>query len=104
MYDDNNNNKQATWPLLLPAGVEELPPLFHSLIGHSEYCWDWEPDCMALSRELIVSSAEGIPRRRHVHCLRAHSLSLHSTGFNVRCLEGTLVYCKEPVAARQHDP
>ena len=64
MYNDNNKqtNKQATWPLLLPAGAAALPALFHSLIGHSEYCWDWEPDWMALSRELMVSSAEGIPK------------------------------------------
>lgn len=27
-----------TWPLLLVALVVELPPLFHSLLEHSEYC------------------------------------------------------------------
>lgn len=27
-----------TWPLLLVVLVLELPPLFHSLLGHSEYC------------------------------------------------------------------
>lgn len=54
-----------TCPLLLVALVE-LPPLFHSLTGHSEYWeprWDCELDCITVSNELMVSSVDGIPER-----------------------------------------
>lgn len=53
-------------PLLLAVLLVEFPPLFHSVTGHSEYCWelswDWELDCIAVSNELMVSSVEGIPK------------------------------------------
>lgn len=44
-----------------------LHPLFHSLTGHSEYCWepnwDCDPDWITVSSEFMVSSLEGIPER-----------------------------------------
>lgn len=57
-----------TCPLLLAVLLVEFPPLFHSVTGHSEYCWelswDWELDCIAVSNELMVSSVEGIPKNK----------------------------------------
>lgn len=59
-----------TCPLLLVAFALVLHPLFHSLTGHSEYCWepnwDCDPDWITVSSEFMVSSLEGIPERIRV--------------------------------------
>lgn len=85
-----NQHTLPSCPLPLVALVVELPPLFHSLTGHSEYCWelswDCEPDCITVSNELMVSSVEGIPEGSKInHSIESQQKLLTCVYIKLEC-------------------